>query len=133
MQEFFAAKHLVGTKTGKRTIERFVRKHINDGAWQVVLQFVAGLLKSSSSDIFINLLPKSTKETNPLSSEGEKLILWPTKDKDLAVKVLKYLYEINDEQQPALQNKVEKISFNAVNFDGCSLAPIDPLLLFYIS
>ena len=113
VQEFFAAKHLVNTET-KEEIERFVCSHINDGTWQVVLQFVAGLL-FSSSDIFIKLLPKP--------NEGE----WPAKRNDevLAVQVCKCLYEINDEQKPVLQNEIEKIKFNTVNFSCCSLAPID--------
>ena len=68
VQEFFAAKHLVDTMT-MENIERFVRNRINVGTWQVVLQSVAGLLRSSSSDIFIQLLPKSTeKERNNESS-----------------------------------------------------------------
>ena len=129
VQEFFAAKHVVDTKwKTNRKIERFARKHINDGTWQVVLQFVAGLLKGSSSDIFIKLLPKSTeKKTNRQSSEPKTLTSWPVtkKDKHLAVQVCKCLYEINDEQQPVLQNKIEKIKFNAVDFSRCSLAPID--------
>ena len=94
----------------------------------MVLQFVAGLLKGSSSDIFIKLLPKSTKKkTNRQSSEPKTLTSWPVtkKDKHLAVQVCKCLYEINDEQQPVLQNKIEKIKFNAVEFSDCSLAPID--------
>ena len=129
VQEFFAAKHLVDTKT-KKKIKRFVCNHINDGTWQVVLQFAAGLLKSSlSSHIFIKLLPESTeKEENPSSSESKTLTSWPAteKDKDLAVQVCKCLYEINDEQQhPVLQNKIEKIKFNVVDFSHCSLAPFD--------
>ncbi|XP_074621760.1 uncharacterized protein LOC141880209 [Acropora palmata] len=113
VQEFFAAKHLVNTMT-KKKIKRFVSDHIKHGTWQVVLQFVAGLL-NSSSDIFIKLLPKP--------SEGE----WPATrgDKDLAVQVCKCLYEINDEQKPALQNKIEKMKFITVDFGSCSLAPID--------
>ena len=92
----------------------------------MVLQFIAGLLKSSS-DIFINLLPESTEETkDPGSSEGETLTSWPaTKDKHLAVQVCKCLCEINDEQQPALQNKIVEIKFNAVDLRDCLLAPID--------
>ncbi|XP_067042459.1 NACHT, LRR and PYD domains-containing protein 13-like [Acropora muricata] len=76
VQEFFAAKHLVNTKT-KEKIEKFVCDHIKHGTWQVVLQFVAGLL-NSSRDIFIKLLPKP--------SEGKS---WPAtrEDKDLAVQV----------------------------------------------
>ena len=112
VQEFFAAKHLVYTQT-KEEIERFVCSHINDGKWQVVLQFVAGLL-NSSSDIFIKLLPKRRKSFSP---KGQ--------DKDLAVQVCKCLYEINDQQQPVLQNKIEKIKLKAVDFSRCSLAPID--------
>ena len=113
VQEFFAAKHLRNTTT-KEKIERFVCNHINVGTWQVVLQFVAGLL-NSSSDTFIKLLPKPSEEEWPATE----------KDKDLAVQVCKCLYEINDEQQPVLQNKIEKIKFNAVDFSSCSLAPID--------
>ena len=112
VQEFFAAKHLVKTKT-KKKIQRFVCNHISDGTWQVVQQFVAGLL-NSTSDIFIKVLPKP--------SRGQ----WPgRKDKDLAVQVCKCLHEINDEQQPLLQNKTRKIKFNAVDFSRCSLTPID--------
>ena len=127
VQEFFAAKYLVDTESSEG-IERFVSQHINDGSWQVVLQFVAGLLKSSlANDIFIKLLPKSTeKKENFEFSEPKTLTYWPaTKDNDLAVQVCKCLYEINDEQQPVLQNKIEKIKFNAVHLSQCSLAPTD--------
>ena len=119
VQEFFAAKHLVNTKT-KEEIERFVWDHIKHGTWQVVLQFVAGLL-NSSRDIFIKLLPKP--------SEGK----WPAteEDQDLAVQVCKCLYEINDEQQPVLQNKLGKMKFNRVDFNFCSLAPIDVAAVLY--
>ncbi|XP_044169602.1 NACHT, LRR and PYD domains-containing protein 14-like [Acropora millepora] len=122
VQEFFAAKHLVDTETDER-IEEFVSKFINDGTWQVVVQFVAGLLKSSlASDIFIKLLPKSTEKREKFhSSEPETLTSWPAtrEDRDLAVQVCKCLYEINDEHQPVLLN------FNKVKFSRCSLAPID--------
>ena len=126
VQEFFAAKHLVDTKTDER-IETFVCNHINDGIWQLVLQFVAGLL-NRSSNIFIKLLPESTaKRTCYLSSEPKTLNSWPAteEDKCLAVQVCKCLYEINGEQQPVLQNKIQKIEFNAVEFSYGSLAPID--------
>ncbi|XP_015774352.1 PREDICTED: NACHT, LRR and PYD domains-containing protein 12-like [Acropora digitifera] len=129
VQEFFAAKHLVDSKTDEE-IERFLYKHIYGGTWQVVLQFAAGLMKSSlSSYIFIKLLPESTKKIkHPSSSEPKTLTYWPAtrEDKYLVVQVCKCLYEINDEkQQPVLQNKIEEIKFNAVDFSGCSLAPID--------
>ena len=115
VQEFFAAKHLVNTKT-KENIERFVCDHIKHGTWQVVLQFVAGLL-NNSRDIFIELLPK------PSELERE-FCLWPERSRgDIAVHVCKCLYEMNDEQRPVLQNKIEKI--NTVDLRSCSLSPID--------
>ena len=129
VQEFFAAKYLVDIECKtKWKIERFVRKHINDGTWQVVLQFVAGLLKGSSSDIFITLLPKSTnKSKNRIASEVKTLTYWPAtkEDKYLAVQVCKCLYESTDEQLLVLQNKIEEIKFNAVEFRYISLAPSD--------
>ena len=128
VQEFFAAKHLVDTMTSEE-IQTFAGQHMNNDTWQVVLQFAAGLLKSSSSEMFMKLLPESTeKRENLLSSDPETLTFWPAKEeKHLAVQVCKCLYEINDtyEQQPVLQNKLENITFNAVDFSTCSLAQID--------
>ena len=120
VQEFFAAKHLVNTER-KEGIERFVCSHINDGKWQVVLQFVAGLL-NSSREIFFKLLPKPSRG------------VWPArKDNGLAVQLCKCLYEINDEQQSVLQNKIEKIKFNTVDFPHCLLVPIDVAAILHFS
>ena len=138
VQEFFAGKHLVDTMTTEN-IERFVCKHINVGTWQVVLQFVAGLLKSAISDIFIKLLPASTGEIsnhqfrNDESSEPEALTSWPgtREDKHLAVQVCKCLYEIGDEKQKELQNKLEEISFNTIYLFDLLLAPIDLAAIFH--
>ncbi|XP_044169599.1 NACHT, LRR and PYD domains-containing protein 3-like [Acropora millepora] len=128
VQEFFAAKHLVDTETDEG-MEEFVSTFISNGTWQVVLQFVAGLLKSSlGSDILIKLLPKSTETREKFhSSEPKTLTSWPAtvEDKHLAVQVCKCLYEINDEHQPALKNKIKRLKFNAVELSHCSLAPID--------
>ena len=139
LQEFFAAKHLAES-LNKRELENFVSEHINDGAWQMVLQFVAGLLeadpetKSSNSDIFIKLLPMSTEKISERKlmkdhslPETKTLTCWPArKDKELALNLCKCLYEIDDEKQQAvLQNKIEQIGFNAVVFSYCSLGPVD--------
>ena len=133
VQEFFAAKNVVESLS-KRKLNNFVSKHINDGAWQMVLQFVAGLLgsdpetKSSNSDIFIKLLPMSTEEKYEIR-ETKKLTYsyWPArKDKQLALNLCKCLYEIDDEKQQAvLQNKIEQIGFNAVDFSLCSVGPVE--------
>ncbi|XP_068670876.1 nucleotide-binding oligomerization domain-containing protein 1-like [Montipora foliosa] len=139
LQEFFAAKSVVES-LNKRELENFVSEHINDCAWQMVLQFVAGLLEpdpeteSSNSDIFINLLPISTEEKSERQLMDDHLLpitktltCWPAlKDKQLALNLCKCLYEIHDEKQQAvLQNKIKQIGFNAVDFFGCSLGPVD--------
>ena len=64
MQEFLAAKHIVDTMK-EAELRRFVADHINKDEWQMVMQFVAGLLGDGdkpSIDIFTELLPKKTDE-----------------------------------------------------------------------
>ena len=134
VQEFFAAKHLTDTMT-EEELRRFVADHINEGAWQVVIQFVAGLLEPHPDreipgvDIFSKLLPLSTEEglfEIPELKERRKATVWPApNDRKLAVKLCNCLYEINVKQQSALQNKLAEIGFNVVNFNSCSLAPIE--------
>ena len=123
----------------KRELENFVSERINDGAWQVVLQFVAGLLepdpetKSSSSDIFIKHLPTSTEEKSERElmkgyslPETKTLTCWPAcKDKHLALNVCKCLYKIDEKKQAMLQNKIEQIGVNTVEFNYCPPAPVD--------
>jgi len=134
VQEFLAAKHLIDT-TNKRQLRRFVKVHIKDGEWQVVIQFIAGLLKEQEmprTDIFIDLLPVSTDEKDErllildVPSEDSKLLTcWPTQeDKHLALNLCKCLYEI-DTNDSHIQDKLAEINFNAVDFSKCSLAPVD--------
>ena len=64
MQEFLAAKHIVDTMKEAES-RRFVADHINKGEWQMVMQFVAGLLGDGDKpaiNIFTELLPKTTDE-----------------------------------------------------------------------
>ena len=141
VQEFFAAKHLTDTMT-EEELRRFVADHINEGAWQVVIQFVAGLLEPHPDreiprvDIFLKLLPLSTEEDQfeiPELKEGRKATVWPApNDGKLAVKLCNCLYEINVKQQSALQNKLAEIGFNVVNFDCCLLAPIECAAVLHV-
>ena len=132
VQEFFAAKHVTDTMT-KEELRRFVADHINKGAWQVVIQFVAGLLEPDSDqemsnvDIFSELLPVSTQEPPKViwMRERRTLTVWPAEEgRTLALNVCKCLYEINANQQSTLQNKLAEIGFNGVSFETCSVAPI---------
>ena len=146
IQEFLAAKHVIDTMRNEQELRQFVADHINKGAWQVVLQFVAGLLepdphrKVPHSDIFTELLPMSTveKKEDELmmsrhwdwrseDSEARIFTCWPANhdEKQLALNLCKCLYEIDGKQDSAIQNKLAEIGFNAVDFSRCSLAPVD--------
>ena len=140
VQELFAAKHVTDTMT-KEELRRFVADHINKGAWQVVIQFVAGLLEPdpdqemSNVDIFSELLPMSTEELPKFSLLGEGRILtyWPARvDRTLALNLCKYLYEINVKQHSAIQNKFAVISFDEVCFRSCSAAPIECAAVLHV-
>ena len=135
MQEFLAAKHIVDTMK-EAELRRFVADHINKGEWQMVMQFVAGLLGDGdkpSINIFTELLPKTTyKIAERLlmmeyllddSVERPTVSCWPTDSKKhLAVTLIKCIYESN-ESGLVVQSKLEEIGVNAVDFSKCRLAP----------
>ena len=127
IQEFFAAKH-VTDNMGEAELREFVSSHITDGAWQVVLQFVAGLLSDREeplTDIFTNLLPVSTYEEEEQELDPSVVTCWPSKeDAQLALTLCHCLYEI-DADDSAVQNKVREIDFNAVVLKYCRLGPVD--------
>ena len=127
IQEFFAAKHVTDNME-EAELGQFVKSHITDGAWQVVLQFVAGLLSDRDkrlTNIFTNLLPVSTYEEEQEELEPGIVTCWPREvDANLALTLCHCLYEI-DADYSALQNKVREIGFNAVVFEGCQLGPVD--------
>ena len=50
VQEFFAAKYLVDTMSHEE-LKTFVSDHIKEGAWKVVMQFVAGLLQQEERQL----------------------------------------------------------------------------------
>ena len=130
MQEFLAAKHVTETMKGEE-LRRFVEDYISNGEWQLVLQFVAGLLGKQSIEIFTDLLPKTTeeKDENDLlfdsSLHGRTVTCWPTpSEKGLALTLMKCMDEAN-ESGAVVQSKLEEIGFNAVDFSLCGLAPAD--------
>ena len=146
IQEFLAAKHLVDTKDDEQ-LRTFVCKKKEDGAWQIVTQFVAGLLKERKkppTDIFTDLLPVTTDEKHGRDmwadildktsedSELRTLTCWPAeKDEVLALNACKCLYEI-DENDSLVQDKLAEINFNAVDFSLCSLTPVDCAAVLHV-
>ena len=134
MQEFFAAKHL--TNMSETELKTFVQMNIKEGKWQLVFQFVAGLMenkKNLPSEIITDLLPVKTEEKehelyNVQWTENEektKVTCWPTKDEQyLAVTLMKCLNE-NSRMKSEAQRKLQQINCNFVNFIECHLTTVD--------
>ena len=137
IQEFLAAKHLVDMYSSE-DLQKFVSDHIQDGAWKIVMQFVAGLLaekEGQSTDIFSDLLPSKTftggvnLKMNEDSEETLTLTCWPArKDRFLVVTLLNCMYEIKASDRE-VQKKLAKIGCNALDFRSCNLSPLDCLAL----
>ena len=141
IQEFLAAKYLVDTYSSE-DLQKFVSDHIQDGAWKVVMQFVAGLLaekEGQSTDIFSDLLPSKnvTEEVEIKMNEDseertETLTCWPADDEDrlLVVTLFNCMYE-NKASDREVQKKLAKIGCNALHFFDCNLSPLDCLALVH--
>ena len=139
MQEFFAAKYLVNN-TSKSKLMNFASKNIKEGKWQLVFQFVAGLMENKThlpSEIITDLLPVNTEEREsirynaqwPENKEITKLTCWPTENEQyLAVTLMKCLNE-NSRMKSEAQRKLQQINFNFVNFIDCHLTAVDCSLL----
>ena len=140
IQEFLAAKHVADTMN-EEELREFFHYRITQGAWHVVLQFLAGLLskrEASLSRIFVDALPSSTERFNEWERKAEfdddevfdsnvrrTLIFWPRKtDRDLVVSLSMCLYEINVDD-PILQTRLRQIGFNAADFGDCKLKPVE--------
>ena len=141
VQEFFAAKHLVDTM-GHEELKSFVSDHIEEGAWKVVMQFVAGLLQQEeqSTDIFSGLLPLSSvtrnvsfdiSSTENLKARTETVTCWPAQeDKELVVTLFNCMYE-NNSSSLEVQRRLAQIDCNALDFSSCRLSPLDCLTLVH--
>ena len=134
MQEFFAARHLANMS--ETELRNFVSMNIEDGKWQLVFQFLAGLMNEKEnlpSEIITDLLPLETEEKESVwyneewteDMEPRKVTCWPTEDKKhLAVTLFKCINE-SSEMEEIVQRKLQQINFNFVNFNDCQLTPVD--------
>ena len=135
MQEFFAARHLANN-TSETELRNFVFENIKNGKWQLVFQFLAGLMEHKihlPNEIITDLLPVETeenesefyKEQRTDNEEKRKVICWPTEDgKYLAVTLIKLINE-NSRMKSEVQRKLQQINFNCVNFSSCHLTAVD--------
>ena len=150
-QEFLAARHVAGTMTEAQALEQFITYHINEGSWQLVVQFVAGLLVDTDevkqlqfSEILMKLLPMSTSEVGGqlgredaecmMTGKPTVSICWPhgESETNLAVTICKCLYELDIKQESPITSKMEEISFDEVWFSECKLAPADCTAILHL-
>ena len=131
MQEFFAARHLANNMSDTE-LKSFVSENIENGKWQLVFQFLAGLMEDTkhlSNEIITNLLPVKTEEsyTEQWTDKEEKrtVTCWPTSgETDLAMTLIKCLNE-NSRMKSEAQEKIQQLNINFVNFNGCHLTAVD--------
>ncbi|PFX16646.1 NACHT, LRR and PYD domains-containing protein 3 [Stylophora pistillata] len=135
MQEFFAAWHLTN-KMNETELPTFVFENIQDGKWQLVFQFLAGLMDDKENqqfEIFTHLFPVKTEESEserynedwPENQEKTKVTCWPTENgRELAVTLLKCINETS-KMNTAVQRKLEQSNFNCVDFNHCHLTAVD--------
>ena len=135
VQEFFAARYLVNNMS-ETDLRNFVSENIKEGKWQLVFQFLAGLMQDKDnlpSTIISDLLPVKTEEKQSAyyneqwteNEEKKKTTCWPTSnEKDLAVTLIQCLNE-NSRMKEEAQRKLQQINFNCVNFIACHLTAVD--------
>ena len=135
MQEFFAAMHLA-SDLSETELRNFVYENIKNGKWQLVFQFLAGLMEDKVHlpiEIITDLLPVKTEERESAryneqwteNEEQRKVTCWPTKDEqELAVTLIKCLNE-NSRMNLEAQRKLQQMNFNCVNFIDCHLTAVD--------
>ena len=134
MQEFFAARHLANMD--ETELRNFVSTNIADGKWQLVFQFLAGLMNEKEnlpSEIITDLLPVETEEEESElyneewteDMEPRKVTCWPTNyKKHLAMTLFKCTNE-SSAMEEIVQRKLQQINFNFVNFIRCQLTPVN--------
>ena len=134
MQEFFAARYL--TNMSETELRNFVSEYIENGKWQLVFQFLAGLMEDKvrlPSEIITDLLPVETEEIESAdynekwteNDEKRKVTCWPTRnERDLAVTLIKCINE-NSRMKIEAQRKLQQTNLNLVNFIRCHLTAVD--------
>ena len=147
-QEFLAAKHVVDTMTEAQALQQFMTDHINEGPWQLVVQFVAGLFADTDetkqlqfSKMLMEHLPTSTSispsvlalaNAQPgVTKTVHSFNYWPCSEKELVVTISKCLYELDVKQQSLIKEKMKEISFEEVRLDWINLAPADLAAIFH--
>ena len=134
VQEFFAARHL--TNMSETELRNFVSENFKKGKWQLVFQFLAGLMEDTHhlpSEVIPDLLPVQTEEKESEyyneqwteNDEPRKVTSWPPRDeRDFTLTLITSINE-NNPMKFVTQGKLQQIKFDFVNFNFCHLTAVD--------
>ena len=134
VQEFFAARHL--TNMSETELRNFVSENFKKGKWQLVFQFLAGLMEDTHhlpSEVIPDLLPVQTEEKESEyyneqwteNDEARKVTSWPPRDeRDFTLTLITSINE-NNPMKFVTQGKLQQIKFDFVNFNFCHLTAVD--------
>ena len=134
VQEFFAARHL--TNMSGTELRNFVSENFKKGKWQLVFQFLAGLMEDTHhlpSEVIPDLLPVQTEEKESEyyneqwteNDEPRKVTSWPPRDeRDFTLTLITSINE-NNPMKFVTQGKLQQIKFDFVNFNFCHLTAVD--------
>ena len=129
VQEYFAANELLRS-TGLEELRRFVARHVDEGRWQLVMQFAAGLLRICQEprmSIFTGFLPTSSEHR-----DNSDLTWWPIRsEKELALTLCKCLFEYH-EWTPAIAHSTAAIEEKGVNMSMLSLYSTDSTAIVHV-
>ncbi|XP_031555033.1 nucleotide-binding oligomerization domain-containing protein 1-like [Actinia tenebrosa] len=90
IQELLAARYIVKRKS-LNELQSWISEHLHEGKWEVVMQFVAGLVHhkehmNSIAGIFIESLPRQT---------SDEIWVPPYAQKELVIRLFKCIFEIS--------------------------------------
>ena len=120
LQEFLAAREIV--KMDPSELSAFIYSNASDPKWQLVIQFVAGLLHGQENEAvntFVSILCNSLTKGGP---------------KQEALLMIKCLHEYHNEatvEKAASQLQKNNKFCGSINFTKCQVTPVDCIALSY--
>ena len=124
LQEFLAAREIAKMKPGD--LYNFISLNASDPKWQVVIQFVAGLLHGQENEALINAFVEILLDGLTTHSAGRKE----------ALLMLKCLHEYNNDTtvMKAASELEHNPSFkNEIDLSRCYVTPVDCIAIAYFA
>ncbi|XP_031569376.1 NLR family CARD domain-containing protein 3-like isoform X5 [Actinia tenebrosa] len=112
IQELLAARYIIKGKSLKE-LKSWISKHLREGKWEVVMQFVAGLLHHEE---YVNSIVGTFITSLPPQMSGEAS--WPHfSNKELVIRLFKCIFEISRNSKNQWKSLVAENLSGVVNLD----------------